>query len=206
MNKIFRSSMVFALLLTVCAAAFAQGMEKDKDKDKDKPKAAQSSAPVTAPNVSGVLNRQLGGVESEIVPAAEAMPEDKFSFAPTSGEFKGVRSFAQQLKHVAATNFLIGASILQEKSPADMGKGDGPEAMTSKAEIVKYLKDSFDYGHKALAAVNEKNLTELIPSPFGHNKITRLGLSVLIVSHTFDHYGQIVEYLRMNGIVPPASR
>ena len=206
MNKVLRSSMVFALLLTVCAPAFAQGMDKDKDKDKGKPQSAQPSSPANPPSVSIVLNRQLSGVEREIVPAAEAMPEDKFSFAPTNGEFKGVRTFAQQIKHVAATNFAIGASILQEKSPADMGKGDGPEAMSNKAEIVKYLKDSFDYGHKALASVNEKNLIESVASPFGPGKVTRLGLSVIIVSHTFDHYGQMVEYLRMNGIVPPASR
>jgi uncharacterized damage-inducible protein DinB len=153
-----------------------------------------------------VLNRQLSGVEREIVPAAEAMPEDKFNFAPTNGEFKGVRTFAQQLKHVAATNFLIASAFLQEKSPADTGTGDGPDSMTSKADIIKYLKDSFDYSHKGLNTVNEKNITELIQSPFGPGKTTRLGLSVSIVSHTFDHYGQLVEYLRDNGIVPPASR
>lgn len=208
MNKLFRLGAMLTLLCAVNAAAFTQGMDQDKDKEKDKakPKAEASSAPATPPSVSTVLNRLLSGVEREIVPAAEAMPEDKFSFAPTNGEFKGVRTFAQQLKHVVATNYTIAAALLQEKSPADIGKGDGPEGMTSKADIVKYLKESFDYGHKALAGVNEKNVTELIQSLFGPNKAARLGLSVIIVSHTFDHYGQIVEYLRMNGIVPPASR
>ena len=78
--------------------------------------------------------------------------------------------------------------------------------MTSKADIMKFLKDSFAYAHKAVGSVNEKNLTEPIKSPFGEGKTTRLGMSVIIVGHCFDHYGQMAEYLRMNGIIPPASR
>jgi hypothetical protein len=60
--------------------------------------------------------------------------------------------------------------------------------------------------HKAVASTNEKNAVESIKSPFGEGSTTRLGMSTLIVGHCFDHYGQIVEYLRMNGLVPPASR
>ena len=157
-------------------------------------------------SVAQALDRGVGGVEKEFVSAAEAMPENKYSFAPTNGEFKGVRNFAEQVKHVAAVNYMVGAAILQEKPPVDTGGENGPDSVKSKAEIVKFLKDSFAYAHKAVGTINESNLVNSIKSPFGEGTTTRLGMAVLIVGHCFDHYGQIVEYLRMNGIVPPASR
>lgn len=157
-------------------------------------------------SIPQALSHTLTGVENEFVPTAEAMPENKFSFVPTNGEFKGVRSFAEQVKHVAAVNYLVGAAILQEKPPVELGGENGPDSVKSKAEILKFLKDSFTYAHKAVGAINESNLVSPIKSPFGEGTTTRLGMATLIVGHCFDHYGQMVEYLRMNGIVPPASR
>jgi len=93
--------------------------------------------------VTEVLDRTVSNMEHEFVPAAEAMPEDKFGFAPSNGEFKGVRTFAQQIKHVAAVNYELGAAILEEKPPMDIGDEAGPASITTKAEILKYLKDSF---------------------------------------------------------------
>lgn len=164
---------------------------------------AKPEAPRT---VSQVMDRALSGVEGEFVPAAEAMPEDKYAYAPTGGEFKGVRTFAQQAKHVAAVNYLVGASMLGEKAPVDTGGENGPDSVKSKAEVVKFLKDSFAYLHKSVAALNEANQVEAIKSPFGEGTTTRLGMATLIVGHCFDHYGQMVVYLRSNGIVPPSSR
>lgn len=158
------------------------------------------------PTVAKVLDSRIAGVEGEFVPAAEAMPEDKYSFAPTNGEFKGVRNFAQQVKHVAAVNYMFGAAILVEKPPVELGGENGPDSLTSKADIVKFLKDSFAYVHKAAGSINEKNMVEPVKSPFGSGNTTRLGLATMVVGHCFDHYGQMVEYLRTNGIVPPASR
>lgn len=156
--------------------------------------------------VSQIEDRSVSSVEGEFVPAAEAMPEDKYSFAPSAGEFKGVRTFAQQVKHVAAVNYMFGASILEEKPPVELGGENGPDSITSKADIVKFTKDSFAYLHKALSSINDKNATDMIKSPFGNGKVTRLGIANIALWHPFDHYGQMVEYLRMNGIVPPASR
>jgi len=156
--------------------------------------------------VAQVMNGSASSMEREFVSAAEAMPEDKFGYAPTAGEFKGVRTFAQQVKHVAAVNYILGAAILQEKPPVDVGGESGPESMTAKADIVKYLKDSFAYAHKAIATVNEKNFLEPIKWPFGDKPSSRLELAGIVTSHGFDHYGQIVVYLRNNGIIPPASR
>lgn len=180
----------FAALLLILGAASAFGQAK----------------PDEHLTVSQIMDRSLKPVEGEFVPAADAMPEDKYSFAPSNGEFKGVRTFAQQIKHVAAVNYLIGAAILEEKPPVDTGGESGPDSMTSKADIMKYLKDSFAYLHKALASINESNQTAEMKNPFGDGKTTKLGFATVALWHPFDHYGQMVEYLRMNGIIPPASR
>ncbi len=157
-------------------------------------------------SVTQILDRVIANTEEEFVPAAEAMPEDKFEFAPTSGEFKGVRTFAQQIKHVAAVNYEVGAALLEQKPPVDLNGEAGPASITSKADIIKFLKESFAYAHKAIASINDTNLTDTVRSPFGEGKVTRLGLACAISWHAYDHYGQMVEYLRMNGIIPPASR
>jgi hypothetical protein len=191
--------LVTAILL--CGAlAFAQ--QPTAPAQTGAPKAAQP-----APTVTSVLDRQISSVEREIVPAADAMPEGKYNFAPTQGEFKTVRTFAEQVRHVATTNYVLAAAILGEKSPVPDGENDnGDPKYKSKAEIVQYLKDSFAYIHKAYGTINEKNLVEPIKNPFGPGTATRLGIAVLNQGHNFDHYGQMVEYLRMNGIIPPASR
>src|ERR1700686_3243129 len=117
------------------------------------PKPAEEHRTVTM-----VLDRLTSNLEHEFVPAADAMPEDKYSFAPTNGEFKGVRTFAQQIKHVAAVNYELGAAILEQKSPVDIGDESGPASVRAKADIVKFLKDSFAYVHKAVATINEKKV------------------------------------------------
>jgi uncharacterized damage-inducible protein DinB len=159
-----------------------------------------------AKSTAEVLNQSVSSVESEFVSAAEAMPEDKYSFVPTDGEFKGVRTFAQQVKHVAAVNYILGAGILAEKPPVETGEESGPESLKTKAEILKYLKDSYAYAHKAVATINDANSITPTKSPFGEGNMTRLQMATIVIGHSFDHYGQIVVYLRMNGIIPPASR
>ena len=183
-------SLTTCVLLSLTAVAFAQGA---------KPKEEHRT-------VTQVLDRTVSNLEREFVSTAEAMPEDKYGFTPTNGEFKGVRTFGGQIKHVAAVNYELGAAILEEKPPAEVNDEAGPANVTAKADILKYLKDSFAYVHKAVATINEKNLVENVKSPFGEGSVTRLGLATSIGGHGFDHYGQMVEYLRMNGIVPPASR
>jgi DinB superfamily len=156
--------------------------------------------------VTEVLDHTVSNAEQEFIGAADAMPADKFNFAPTNGEFKGVRNFAQQIKHVAAVNYELGAAILEEKPPVDINDEAGPASVTAKGDIMKYIKDSFEYAHKAVQTINEKNLVQTVRSPFGEGRVSRLGLASTISAHAYDHYGQMVEYLRMNGIVPPSSR
>ena len=165
-----------------------------------------ASAKDNAGTIATVLDQNITSVEKEFVPAAEAMPEDKYSFAPTGGEFKGVRSFAAQVKHVAAVNYIIAAAILGEKPPVDTGEEAGPASMANKADIVKFLKDSFAYAHKATLSLSDAEAVKKGANPFGKDQVPRMALPSWIPGHCFDHYGQMVVYLRMNGIIPPASR
>ncbi len=159
------------------------------------------------PTFASVLDHQLTGTEKTVVPAADAMPADKYDFAPTQGDFKGVRTFGAEVKHMAVANYALGAGILGEKPPVDLGGGpNGPANITSKADIMKFLNDSFVYAHKAVNSISETNILEPIKSPFGSSMTTRLALAVSLCGHPYDHYGQMVEYLRMNSINPPASR
>jgi len=112
-----------------------------------------------------------------------------------------VRSFAVQVKHIAASNWFIWSPLTGEKVPEAVKDGDGPADLKTKAEILKFLKESFALGHRAAATVTTENMLQ---SP-GTSKSTRLRLANFGVAHAFDHYGQMVEYLRMNGIVPPAT-
>src|SRR5258707_3816038 len=146
--------------------------------------------------------------EKVIVSAADAMPADKYGFAPTDGEFKGVRTFGQMAKHLSATNYILAVAALGEEPPADASDELGPEAVRTKAEILNYLKGSFAYLDKAIEAIGQRTVpVKSSPiSPLESAEATRLALVVESLVHAFDHDGQMVEYLRRNGVVPPASR
>src|SRR5205085_4401568 len=173
---------------------------------KSSPAAAASASPSTPATIASAIDREISVVEKEVVEAAEAMPEDKFDFSPeklnlAGSDYKGVRTFGEQLKHIAASNYLIWSPITGEKPPDTVNDGKGPDNMKAKADIIKYLKDSFAFGHKSVATLNDSNLVQPI---IRNNKppTTRLFLATFAAAHAFDHYGQMIEYLRMNGIVP----
>jgi uncharacterized damage-inducible protein DinB len=174
------------------------------------PAGGASSSPSTPPTIASAIDREISLVEKEVVEAAEAMPENKFDFSPeklnlAGSDYKGVRTFGQQLKHIAASNYLIWSPITGEKPPDTVNDGKGPDNMRAKAEIIKFVKESFAFGHKSVATLNSSNLVEPITSKSGR-PTTRLFLATFAAAHCFDHYGQMIEYLRMSGIVPPASR
>jgi uncharacterized damage-inducible protein DinB len=167
---------------------------------------AQQPQPAS-PTIASAVDRQISGIEKQMLEVVEAMPEEKFNFSPESlnipgADYKGVRSFAVQARHVAASNYFLWSSVTGDKIPDDYKGGNGPEALKTKAEILKFLKDSFARGHKAAATLTAQNMLQTPEN----SKSTRLHLATFAVAHAFDHYGQMVEYLRMNGIVPPASR
>lgn len=156
---------------------------------------------------AAALQVLLKSVERQITGAAKAMPADKYGFQPTEGEFKGVRTFAQQVKHLAATNHMLAAAALGEAPHADAGDEAGPETVRTKAEILGYLEDSFAQLNKGIDAIGNCGVgVKSSPiSPLKKSVVTRESLLVEAMIHSFDHYGQMVEYLRMNGVVPPAS-
>lgn len=171
--------------------------------------AAAANAPQAQqlPGIASVLDGEISAVEKQIVEVAEAMPEDKFNFSPESlntpgADYKGVRTFAVQVKHVASSNYFIWSPITGDKVPESIKDGNGPENLKTKAEIMKFLKDSFALGHKASATLTAENMLQ---NP-GKSKSSRLHLATFGVAHAYNHYGQMIEYLRMNGITPPASR
>jgi uncharacterized damage-inducible protein DinB len=147
-------------------------------------------------------------VEKNIVSAAEAMPAVKYGFKPEVGEFQGVRTFGQQVKHLAATNFILAAAAAGQDAPGGAGDETGPETVRTKEEVLDYLRASFTSLGKAIDAIDDESIAvKTSPiSPLQGTSATRLALAVEALIHAYDHYGQMVEYLRMNGVVPPASR
>ena len=147
-------------------------------------------------------------VRHEVEDAVAAMPATKFGFVPTEGDFTGVRSFARQAKHLSATNYILASDALGMDPPADAGDEMGPDSVVTKVQIIAYMKGSFDLLERAARAYGDTRIpvrTSPI-SPFQGHSVTRLALIVESTVHAFDHYGQMVVYLRMNGVVPPASR
>jgi hypothetical protein len=141
--------------------------------------AAWGAEPAERSAMSRSFDRQLSGVEREVVSLAEALPADKFAFAPTQGEFRGVRTFAQQASHIAATLYMIASALLGEKNPSEAGKDEnGPASLKNKQDVVNYLKAAFAYAHKAINTLTDQNATEMIGAPFGNNKVPRVSLAV----------------------------
>ena len=143
-------------------------------------------------------------IEQSFIALADAMPAEKYDFKPTSGNFESVRTFAEQVKHVACANFAFFNQIEKITPPAECALG-GPDPAKTKAELMEYLRTSFEYAQRVLKTMTPANALEPVSGPYGGDS-TRLGITTLAVWHASDHYGQLVVYLRLNGIVPPASQ
>jgi uncharacterized damage-inducible protein DinB len=161
--------------------------------------AASTPAPAAQLSPAQVLDSMLTRYANEMVPLVQAMPADKFNFAPTNGQFTGVRTFAQQVEHVAEANYHYFGSI----SPT-APKIPDMASLKTKDQIVQALEDSIAYGHQVIATITPQNA--FTPMGTGRFVQTRAGTAAAAIAHGYNHYGQLVEYLRMNGIIPPASR
>jgi uncharacterized damage-inducible protein DinB len=209
--------LTFTLLLVLTCTSITLAQTDGPDRPVSASEARTAASQQNADKGAATLDAQrekralrvfLKSVQTQIVSAAEAMPATKYGFTPTDGEFKGVRTFGQQVKHLAATSNILAAAALGEETPGDAGDEMGPETVRTKAEILDYLNTSFAHLSKAIDAIGETSTTvKSSPiSPMKGTETTRLGLTVEALIHAFNHYGQMVEYLRMNGVVPPASR
>src|SRR5438132_7250341 len=142
--------------------------------------------------------------EQIVVPAADALPERAYRFTPTAGEFAGVRSFAEQVSHLAAANYQLAARVLGEEPPAGTMNETAPASVKTKAQVMDYLRGSFQLLHRAASGITVQNAED--PIVTGKETQSGVGLIIDALVHAQNHYGQMVEYLRMNHIVPPASR
>jgi hypothetical protein len=204
-----RQTQIFLLpaLLTLAITAWGQTTSGQTAKTGATVAPQSQPSPQPPPTLASMVDSEITAVEKLVVDVAEAMPEDKYSFSPESlnipgGDYKGVRTFAMQVKHIGASNYFIWSTISGDKVPESIKDGNGPADLKTKADIINFLKDSFALGHKAAATLTVDNMLQ----PVGQGKSLRLHRAEFGVAHAFDHYGQMVEYLRMNGIVPPASR
>jgi len=186
-------ALCFGLLAHAGSSLAQEAASKTGKQQDDIPKSIAESVSFT-----------LQFAEGNFLGIAEAMPEEKYGFIPTVGKFDDARTFGEQVKHVACAQFAFFNEFEGKKPPADCEKG-GHDPARTKAQIVRYLKDSFDYSNRTLATLTAKNALDGIEGRYaGPN--TKLGISVVAVWHMTDHYGQLVEYLRMNGIVPPVTQ
>jgi len=201
---------MFCLLaiLTFAVSAFAQGGAKPAAPAASPAPQAQAS-PAAPATFASVVDRQVSAYEKNVVDAAEAMPADKFDFTPATlnipgAAYKDVRTFAQLVKHTATANYRLWTNITGEKMPENIKGTNGPDELKTKAEIIQFLKDSFAMGHRAAKTITAQNALEEIA--WFRGTAPRLFVASGAVIHDADEYGQMVEYLRMNGVVPPASR
>ena len=204
MNTYKATAVTVSLFGVFCISSFAQAAGGGGGSAAG----SQASAPSAPPTIATVLDRSLGSIERNIMNAAEAIPEDKYDFSPATanipGDFKTpdpVRTMGQQFKHIGDALESYSSAISGEKRQSSADE-NGPKSVKSKQEVINYLKSAFAQAHSAINSINQGNVVE----PVAPGKPTRLALAVGMVGHSNNHYGQIIEYLRMNSIVPPESQ
>lgn len=153
----------------------------------------------------------LSYIEGEFVGLAKAMPAEKYNFAPSAAIFvesqktdflspdnKGVRTFAENVKHVAQANYFYAGRASGLKPDVDV---KAIADLKDKDQIVAALEASYAFAHKAFATLTAQNAFESV-----NGSQTRASLAGALVAHGFDHFGHLAEYARMNGVVPPSSQ
>lgn len=159
-----------------------------------------------APSPRQIFDRQLSAIEGEVMEVVETMPADRFGFAPVEGAFEHARCFGVQARHIAFCLNEVAAAMLGEPMIPHSDQ-EGPRDVRSKEDVVKYLKDAFAHAHAALGTLTKDNLLEPIRYPYVEKRrTTRLNAATIFLSHTWDHYGQMAVYLRMNHLAPPGHQ
>ena len=181
------------LAVTVAVASLALGSSAQDMAKKDAP-------PKPAPSPSQAVLETWNDIGRKLIAMAEDFPEDKYDFKPKPEQ----RSFAQQLLHAAGANYFFTNLALGEKAPTE--EEPKREQFKTKADVVNYVKKSFADGAAAIKAKGDKGMDALVTDPFS-NQQTRIGdMAYGFIEHSGEHYGQLVGYYRMAGMVPPESR
>jgi DinB family len=189
--------MVVALVVTACCMTGAKAQMAGK---------GPTIAPGTMIEPAKSFDGMLSSFEAEMMPLAKAMPAEKYDFAPSAAnfasgqgtEYAGVRTFRSMVLHVAAANYHYASALSGMKPDVDV---KGLADIKGKDQAVAALAASFVFTHKAFGTLTDQNAFESV-----QGTQTKASMAGGLVAHGFDHYGQLVEYLRMNGIVPPASQ
>jgi len=164
-----------------------------------------NSQTFAANRVAAIYAKQVDLVEHDLLSLARAVPGDRYDFRPASGACTGVRTFGEQVKHAATMIYMTAAIVLEEKSPYGPGANDnGPDAIQGKEQIVTYLEGSLAYARKAMASLTEENQLDPLTTYFGSQ--SRVEVAAGVAYHSYNHYGQMVVYARMNDVVPPSSQ
>ena len=192
------------LLMLGCALISCAQAQSTSRSQSQKPAPKKASAGDIPTSIADSVGDSLKFIEGSFLGIAEAMPEDKYAFIPTAGKFDDARSFAEQVKHVACAQFGFFNEIEGKKPPDECEKG-GHDPAKTKTELIQYLKNSFDYTNRVVATITPQNALDRVEGRYGGPN-TKLAIAVVSVWHMSDHYGQLVEYLRMNGIVPPMTQ
>jgi uncharacterized damage-inducible protein DinB len=186
MNRILVGTLGLGLGLAVMGApAYGQGK-------KGAPRAAVSS--------SQALLDGWNDVGRKLIAMAEDFPEDKYDFKPVPAQ----RSFAEQLLHAANANYFFTNPVMGRKPPA--GEDPKREDYKTKAAVVAFVKKSFADGATAIKFKGDKGLNDLIVDPFANQQVRVSDMAWGLVEHSGEHYGQLVVYYRVEGMVPPESR
>jgi len=159
---------------------------------------AKKDTPVKpADSPSKVVLDSWNDIGRKLIDMAEDFPEDKYEMKPTPAQ----RTFAQQLLHAAGANYYFTNLLTGSKSPVD----ENPK-YKSKADVVAFVKKSFADGAAAIQAKGDKGMNDLVVDPFAHQQTRVYDMAYGIIEHSGEHYGQLVGYYRLAGLVPPESR
>lgn len=150
--------------------------------------------------ISRAIGQQWDGAKGNIVASADQMPEADYGFKPVDS----VRSFGAILAHIAGANYVFCAPALGTKAP--YSEDHFEKTAKSKAEIVKALRESVAYCDKAFTALTDLSAGEMVPAAFGTGQTSRAGALLGNIGHLQEHYGNLVTYFRVKGLVPPSSR
>ncbi len=163
--------------------------------------AMKKDAPVKpAAGPSQVLLEGWNDVGRKIIAMAEDFPEDKYDFKPTPAQ----RSFAEQMLHAAGANYFFTNPAMGKPMPP--GEDPKRDQYKTKADIVAFVKKSFADGAAAIKAKGDKGMGDLLVDPFAHQQVRVSDMAYGLLEHSGEHYGQLVVYYRVAGLVPPESR
>src|SRR6202521_975056 len=162
--------------------------------------AKKDAAPKPALSPSQAVLDSWNDIGRKLIAMAEDFPEDKYDFKTTPAQ----RSFAEQLLHMAGANYYFTNLAMGKKPPAE--EDPKRDQYKTKADIVAFVKKSFADGAAAIKAKGDKGMNDLLVDPFAHQQTRVYDLAYGFVEHCGEHYGQIVVYYRLAGLVPPESR